>query len=413
MPQTLETPVMLAFPLLDRRSVAVPCPKHDGVRRVVASALTLVLLVAACVVVSVQPAAAATSVQLTTEEAEQVALINDHRRANGLPALSVDARVQSDAREWARRLGDAGTISHDPGLGADCQAASDTCSAWAENVGVSGSARRVFELFVASPAHERNLRVTSGPGEDPYRLGVGVFHAGANVYVVHRFFRCDCHNDTLAAWMNAARAGALDFAAALYRDFLNRSGTTAELDTVAAPILYGVSRRATVVGLAYSDAWVGALVDRYYLTTLGRRADDSGRSYWIDAIRRGEPPAQVAAEFFASDEYYQRTGGTDRDWIADLYQALLGRRVDRSGLDYWLGVLHRSSRHEVAVSLYQSLESRQRRVRGLYDLLLGRQPDGSGLRYWADQLADGQDVRLAIELASSDEYVQRAEQRFG
>ena len=213
--------------------------------------------------------------------------------------------------------------------------------------------------------------------------------------------------------MNEARQGSLAFATALYHDFLDRSATTAGLDIVAAPILYGLSRRDAVWSLAYSDAWIGALVDRYYVSTLGRHADDAGKRFWIGAIGAGESPAEVAAEFFASDEHYARVGGTDRDWIADLYQQLLGRRVDRSGLDYWLGVLHRSSRRDVAIVLYQSVESRQRRVRGLYQLLLGRQPDGTGLDYWTGQLGDGQDVRLAVELASCDEYVQRARRRFG
>ncbi len=405
---------MPAFFSRARRHVSFPLLMRNVARRVFLPWLAVALVITGTVVVvQAHPAAAATAVQLTTDESAQLSLINEHRRRNGLPALVVDARAQSDARDWARRLGQAGTIAHDPGLEADCDAASSTCSGWAENVGVAASAAEVFDRFVASPPHEHNLRLSSAAGQDPYRVGIGVYRAGGSVYVVHRFIRCDCHNDALAGWMNEARQGSLAFASALYHDFLDRSATTAGLDTVAAPILYGLSRRDAVWSLAYSDAWIGALVDRYYVSTLGRHADDAGKRFWIGAIGAGESPAEVAAEFFASDEHYARVGGTDRDWIADLYQQLLGRRVERSGLDYWLDALHRSSRRDVAVVLYQSVESRQRRVRGLYELLLGRQPDGAGLDFWTGQLADGQDVRLAVELASCDEYVQRARQRFG
>lgn len=358
------------------------------------------------------PASAATSVSLTTDEADHLRLLNDYRRSKGLAPLSVDARVQADARDWARRLGDAGTVAHDPGLRADCEAASPTCSGWAENVGSAGSPQRVFELFVGSAGHERNLRIASDGG-DPYRVGVGVYRSGGQTFVVHRFVRCDCRNDDLASWMNAARRADLAFAQGLFSDFLGRTAGTAELDTIAAPLAYGVPRRQLVVGLAFSDAWVGAMVDRFYRATLGRDADGAGKRFWTEAIRSGRPPAEVAAHFFASEEYYLRSGGTDRDWVRALYVALLGRRPDGAGVDHWVSVLQGSSRGRVAADFYQSVESRRRRVRSLYDLLLGRAPDANGLAHWTGELLDGHDVRLAIELASSDEYVRRAIARFG
>lgn len=358
------------------------------------------------------PASAATSVSLTTAEADHLRMLNDYRRSKGLAPLSVDARVQADAREWARRLGDAGTVAHDPGLRADCEAASPTCSGWAENVGSAGSHQRVFELFVGSAGHERNLRLGSAGG-DPYRVGVGVYRTGGQTFVVHRFVRCDCRNDDLASWMNGARRADLAFAQGLFSDFLGRTAGTAELDTVAAPLAYGVPRRQVVVGLAFSDAWVGAMVDRFYRATLGRDAEGAGKQFWTEAIRSGRTPAEVAAHFFASEEYYVRSGGTDRDWVRALYVALLGRQPDGAGVDHWVSVLQGSSRGRVAADFYQSVESRRRRVRSLYDLLLGRAPDADGLAHWTGELLDGHDVRLAIELASSDEYVRRAIARFG
>ncbi|MEJ7845686.1 MAG: hypothetical protein WKF93_08580, partial [Acidimicrobiales bacterium] len=58
----------------------------------------------------------------------------------------------------------------------------------------------------------------------------------------------------------------------------------------------------------------------------------------------------------------------------------------------------------VAADFYQSLESRERRVRRQYDVLLGRQPDPGGLIHWAGQLARVDDLALTIELTASDEY---------
>ncbi len=313
----------------------------------------------------------------------------------------------------AGHVGDTRSEAHDPGLRSDCLAASPTCSAWAENVGSAGSHERVFELFVASPGHERNMRLQSEPGRDPYRVGIGVYRTGGQTFVVHRFVRCDCRNDSLAASMNDARRTDVAFAEALFTDFLGRSATMGQLDTIAAPLAYGVPRRHLVVGLAYSDAWVGELIDRYYRATLGRVADAEGKRFWTEAIRGGRAPADVAAAFFSSDEYYARSGGTDRDWVRALYRALLGRDAQRSEVDRWAAVLTHTPRTHVAADVYQSVESRRLRIRELYELLLGRAPDGAGLAHWTDELADGHDVRLAIELASSDEYVGRAAARFG
>ena len=66
------------------------------------------------------------------------------------------------------------------------------------------------------------------------------------------------------------------------------------------------------------------------------------------------------------------------------------------------------SRSWIALQFYQSLESRQTRVTGLYQALLDRDPDSTGLRNWSASLGDGQDVRLAAALAASPEYSVRS-----
>ncbi|HEU5084410.1 MAG TPA: DUF4214 domain-containing protein [Acidimicrobiales bacterium] len=203
------------------------------------------------------------------------------------------------------------------------------------------------------------------------------------------------------------------FVRALFDDFLDRSPSDVELAAKRAELAAGRSRAAVVDGFAGSDQWIQALVDGFYRSTLGREGDAGGRAHWIDVIRAGRTPASVAADFYASDEYHQRVGGTDPAWIADLYVELLHRTADEGGLQYWVGQLAAGApRHRVALSFYQSLESRMTRVSGLYQALLGRDPDRGGQAHWAGVLADGRDLRLATFLASSDEYLQRARTRF-
>lgn len=377
-----------------------------------AALLLAPLLAVTATVATPAPAAAATTVALTVEEQAHLDLLNRYRRDRGLPALAVDARVQLDARRWARAMADAGSLAHDPALRDACYRASSTCAGWAENVGVAGDHVGVFQAFAASPGHARNMAIAGG--DVPVRAGVAVLRLGSRTWVVQRFVRCQCDNESLAQQLNRDRTQALAFARALHEDFLGTSGTATSLDFVAAPLAYGFDRRGLVGFLAWSDSWIGAMVDRFYQSTLGRSPDAAGRAYWVDQIRSGRTPAEVAAQFYASTEYYWSVGGTRRAWVGALYEALLGRTGDRAGVDHWVSRLASGvPRRAVAMDFYQSTESRSVRVRALYTHLLGRQPDERGLIYWIYRLGDGQDVALAVDLAGSDEYLHRAIQRFG
>ena len=199
-----------------------------------------------------------------------------------------------------------------------------------------------------------------------------------------------------------------------HQHFLGRPPTDSERGLWAAFLAGRPARRASFVSsLAISPEWVGALVDRFYNDTLGRDGDPAGRAFWVGQIRTGRlTPAAVAAFFYASDEYFVRFGRSSLPtWVADLYLKLLGRAADPDGIAHWVGVAGRSGRRAVAANLYQSLESRLRRVERLYLDLLERPPDPSGHRYWAGViLQTGSDVALATNLASSAEYYRRAQQ---
>jgi len=208
----------------------------------------------------------------------------------------------------------------------------------------------------------------------------------------------------------AARATA--FVRAVATDFVGREPTAAELTRWRDLLVAGGSRTDVTRAYAWSDEWIGVLVDGLYRSTLGRGADPGGRAFWIGVLRSGQTPAQVAAQFYASDEYYRRAGGTPGAWIGDLYAEVLGRPADGSGLAFWVARAATVPRSVIALDFYQSLESRRDRVEALFADLLGRAPDVGGWAYWAGVLSNGRDLDLAMFLAASDEYVARAAQRF-
>ncbi len=214
------------------------------------------------------------------------------------------------------------------------------------------------------------------------------------------------------------------FVYAAYNDFLGRNPTSSQLN--AATAYLGANPTATrkadwLQALANSPAWVNAIVNQFYLDTLGRAGEPGGVTYWSGQITsRQKTVAEVASSFYASDEYFDGQYGQSNltTWVRDLYAKILNRAPD-SGVAYWVSAVsvHANpnpfaGRLWVAYNFYQSQESRQKRVTDLYQKLLHRDPDHGGLLYWAGRILDEGDIALAVNLASSNEYYSRAQTRY-
>ena len=99
-------------------------------------------------------------------------------------------------------------------------------------------------------------------------------------------------------------------------------------------------------------------------------------------------------------------------YLADTYQALLGRPVDEVALDYQLDVIKAGgdrSRRVVTYGLLFSAEGSRQEVQRAYDDLLHRGPDPAGADYWTNHLQGHGVLDLRVLLLASDEYHSQAE----
>ncbi len=200
---------------------------------------------------------------------------------------------------------------------------------------------------------------------------------------------------------------------AAHEDFLDRAPTPAEVVDGLARLGAGTPRSTLARELATSDEWLSVVVTRFYADTLGRSPGARELAYWTGELASGRRTvATVAAGFYGSAEYVTRAGGTADAWIADLYDALLGRPATPDDVAYWTARATAQGRGRVALQLFQSLESRRARVETLYQALLGRPADDAGRDFWAARLTHDGDIALARHLASSSEYATRAHTRF-
>ncbi len=183
-----------------------------------------------------------------------------------------------------------------------------------------------------------------------------------------------------------------------------RSATDAEISRWYDEVARG-DRRAMTDSLVVGDYFVGELVDDLYETALGRSADPSGRAYWVDRVQDGVKLGAVGVQFYGSQEYYQRAGGSDATFVAALYRDILGRAPDAGGQQYWEARLADGSARldDVAAGFYSSLESRRARATALHLRLLGPIPSAEVRDALAGRLTTMDDLGLAAEIAASQE----------
>lgn len=111
-------------------------------------------------------------------EAALVRLVNDERRAQGLPTLSTDPDLTSTARSWSATMQAQRGLEHNPRLGTEVRG-------WrrvGENVGRGPDLDALHEAFLASPGHRRNLL-------DPAwtEVGIGVIVSEDALWVTQLF----------------------------------------------------------------------------------------------------------------------------------------------------------------------------------------------------------------------------------
>jgi hypothetical protein len=200
------------------------------------------------------------------------------------------------------------------------------------------------------------------------------------------------------------------FARAVTGSVLDRQATGQELDDVTYATERGQTRRGWVTGVLGSAEERQLLVGQAFQRFLGRSADPAGLAYWTAKLQTSSLPS-FQATLASSDEAYRKAGGTDADFLAALYQQILGRAADPGGAAFWVARLGRGvSRRTVAVALLTSRESSAKVVRVAFNQLLDRGPDPSGLAHWTAVLQRGADPRdLWRSIILSAEYDRAAQ----
>jgi hypothetical protein len=278
----------------------------------------------------------------------------------------------------------------------------------------------VTEAKLAHPLVDPRFNLVSPKGKAPTweQFGNGIWASDPNyaTSVLGVYARIKEWAATYGRWLPFHNPA--DLVAQGYCDVLFRVGTSAERTTwtddldaeehTPGEFLASLVRNE---GAAHSGP-----VTRLYLAALGRLPDHGGLDYWTDQHRAGVRIRTIAAQFVASSEFARRYGNpSNADFVALLYQNVLGRPGDSGGVAYWTKRLDQktTTRPDLVVRFSESSENVRKKASTVeativYVGMLGYRPNADVLAWWAARRADGAPLdELTTGVLESDAYAAR------
>lgn len=194
----------------------------------------------------------------------------------------------------------------------------------------------------------------------------------------------------------------------LYLDVMGRPAADSEAAFWTGRLDAGVSKNDIALALLNSRERRAAAVDDYYQKVLGRAVDPSGLEFWLGVWDKTGGPEIVRAALIGSGEFYQKSGGTDQFAIQALYNDLLRRTAVEAEENYWLDVMSRAALANVAYGFITSDEFRLQAVDQWYHDYLHRDVDPGGGAFWVGLLRNGMSLAQAqASLLSGVEYARQ------
>lgn len=160
----------------------------------------------------------------------------------------------------------------------------------------------------------------------------------------------------------------------------------------------------------------GGMVDAYNaVVATGVTATAGATGSGVPSFSAGSgTEADIQAAILSSDEFLDDHGGTANGFLTGLYEDVLGREPDDSGLQGWLAIYGSGAetRYEIALAFLTSTEGRETEVARWYQRDLGRTSTldalkaDPGVAYWANLLVAGAgDNTIQATIMSSPEYL--------
>jgi hypothetical protein len=267
--------------------------------------------------------------------------------------------------------------------------------------GVPGDGSRYHNINVTLPrvTGHRDVWLTACPGDRGYA-------AVPNI-------RTQAHASFYAQGYAKRLAEAQPVVKALYADLLLRPVDSGGLQSWSAMLAGGGSQTALVAALTQSREYVQLRVGQAYRGVLGRSPDAAGLAGWSGRILAGTVRVDdVQRQFYSSQEFVSRAGGTNAGFVVNMYHSILGRAATAGEVASWVAKVNQEGRAWVVDQVWFSLEAASARAGDYYKLFLKRAPDAIGRASWARVLLAQGEGAVRIGIAGSAEYRTLAAKRY-
>ena len=198
------------------------------------------------------------------------------------------------------------------------------------------------------------------------------------------------------------------FISTSYQALLGRDADAAGLVYWGNQLNAGAAPTAVATGILNSTEFANDEVQSLYQSLLRRSASRSDQAYWVAQQQGGASWEQIEADMLASDEYFQKSGGTLNSWVTQMFQDVLHRPLAGGELSYFQQLSSPNvSRQTIALQIVTSAEADKLQVLGDFSTILGRDgnTDPSGVQYWTTQLEQGASRTTVLAgFLGSDEF---------
>jgi hypothetical protein len=206
--------------------------------------------------------------------------------------------------------------------------------------------------------------------------------------------RCTSRSDKLAyEWYGYAIEeqdhGYEDYVYWLYARINRRLPSSAELAQWTNSFKTAQNKSTLLSSFLPEESYL-LFVREQYLALLDRTADSSGSTYWTNQMRNGLSRRDLIIKFCAGDEFWNLSGRTNEGFVKRLYQKLLRRPADASGLAYWTGQLNSGvSRTTLAARFVDGVDYQTLFVGDQFLEIFGRTADPAARDYFVNRMQDG------------------------
>jgi hypothetical protein len=131
------------------------------------------------------------------------------------------------------------------------------------------------------------------------------------------------------------------FVLGLYNDILGRAPNIAEVNFWVTQLTFnGATTGQVALAFTTSQEREANVIAKDYLRFLGRVVDPGGLVNWLNQIRLfGGNQETVDIGIVSSNEFFQKHGSNNRDFIIGVYQTVLNRTPGTSEINFWLNLV--------------------------------------------------------------------------